>query len=226
VAPGHFALLAVRDTGTGMDAETQAHIFEPFFTTKEREKGTGLGLATVYGIVKQSGGFIWVYSEINKGTIFKIYLPRVEQKAATVQPAVELPALTGDETILLVEDSDSLRELFRSSLETLGYSVLEAANADHARQVAGSADGIDLLLTDLIMPGMSGRELADSLRQIRPDLKVLYMSGYAQETLKQPDVTGPGIHFLQKPFSTVELGRKIRQALSQSEARRPDRRGL
>ena len=213
VQPGRYVRITVQDTGCGMDQATQARIFEPFFTTKGREQGTGLGLATVYGIVKQSGGYIWVYSELGDGTIFRIYLPRVAGQAAQQRPAS--PAtLRGNETILLVEDSKPLRGMYREALEILGYKVLEAENGESAEQVVREFhDAIDLLVTDLVMPGISGRELARRMQQKRPNLKALFMSGYSEETVTRQGVLEFGIHFLQKPFSNSDLGRKIRQVL-------------
>src|SRR5262249_12873986 len=182
VRAGKYVLLAVSDTGTGMNEETQAHIFEPFFTTKEQGKGTGLGLATVYGVVKQSGGFIWVYSEVGKGTSFKIYLPRIDQEAekavAKINPA-ETPV--GTETVLLAEDEQDVREVAREFLESGGYTVLEAGNGADALRVAASHKGaIDLLVTDMVMPGMTGQELAGRLQQKHAGLRVIYMSGYSE----------------------------------------------
>src|SRR5208282_875552 len=177
--PGNYVMLAISDTGLGMDAETQSHIFEPFFTTKG-VKGTGLGLSTVYGIVKQSGGYIWVYSEPNKGTTFKIYLPRVaesvESAAQVAVPAESVAAGQGTETVLLVEDEANLRYLARQFLEKQGYRVVEAEDGAVAMQIAVAHEGlIHLLLTDVIMPGMNGRELAQRISEIRPNVKILYM---------------------------------------------------
>src|SRR6202040_561670 len=182
VQPGKYVLLAVSDTGTGMDAETQAHIFEPFFTTKEQGKGTGLGLATVYGVVKQSGGFIWVYSELRRGTTFKIYLPRVDEAAASI-PAVHIPSslACGTETVLLAEDEQDVREVAREFLESAGYTVIKAHDGAEALKLVGTHEGaIELLITDMVMPGMSGQELAGRLQQKRAGLRTLYMSGYSE----------------------------------------------
>ena len=219
-APGCYVMLAVSDTGTGMDAATRARVFEPFFTTKEKGKGTGLGLATVYGIVKQSGGYVWLYSEAGKGATFKIYLPRVEgvaeARAATPRPA---PAPPGTETVLLVEDEGTLRELAREVLEASGYRVLEAAGGEDALRVADAHAGtIHLLLTDVVMPGMSGRVVAERLAPSRPGMKVLYTSGYTDDAVFQRGVLPEGTAFIQKPFTTEGLARKVREILD-SEAR-------
>ena len=215
IRPGHFVMLAVSDTGTGIDAETQAHIFEPFFTTKGPGKGTGLGLSTVYGIVKQSGGSVWVYSEVGVGTTFKVYLPQV-QKGAEMQersaPLAEPPG--GNETVLLAEDEEAVRILTRDILLDSGYQVLEAPNGAAALEVAGRHEGtIHLLLTDMVMPEMSGRELADTLMRLRPDMKVLYMSGYTNEAMIHHGFLIAGGVFLQKPFTSGVLARKVREAL-------------
>ncbi|MHB8526218.1 MAG: PAS domain S-box protein [Candidatus Acidiferrales bacterium] len=215
VEPGEYVMIAVSDTGCGMDADTQAHVFEPFFTTKEKGKGTGLGLATVYGIVKQSGGYIWVYSEIGKGATFKVYLPRVREseKPAQQKPETKLFPL-GCETILLVEDEKGVRELAREYLEQIGYVVLEAENAQKAIDVARSHSGaIDLLFTDVVMGGMSGRQLAEEMHKLRPGVKILYMSGYTDEAIVHHGILGRGMTLLQKPFTLNSLALKVRDTL-------------
>jgi PAS domain S-box-containing protein len=211
---GHFAMLAVSDTGTGMDEKVRSHIFEPFFTTKGVGKGTGLGLATVYGIVKQSNGFIWVYSEVAHGTSFKIYLPLVDEKPEGFATKLESPApLLGTETILLAEDSAAVRGAARQILERCGYTVLEAPNGTVAVRTAESAITIDLLLTDVVMPEMSGRELAEKFVKMKPDAKVLFMSGYTDDAIIHHGVLRPGTAYLQKPFSPDTLARKVREVL-------------
>jgi signal transduction histidine kinase/CheY-like chemotaxis protein len=213
--PGSYALLAVTDNGVGMDEKTRAHVFEPFFTTKEIGKGTGLGLATVYGIVKQSGGYIFVYSEPGKGTTFKIYLPRAD--TASSDPAAALPASTrvgGSETILLVEDEEAVRRLMEQSLKARGYRVLEAASTKAALALAGAhAGAIDLLITDVVLTGVSGRDLATALLSKRPEMKVLFVSGYTEDTVVQHGVLTAAEAFLPKPFTPDTLTRKVREIL-------------
>ena len=215
VASGRYMMVAVSDTGIGMDADTQARIFDPFFTTKGPGKGTGLGLATAYGIVKQSGGYIFVHSEVGRGSTFKIYLPRVDASADTVEvakPAQELPR--GSETILLVEDEPGVRELVRDALRLHGYTVLEARHGIEALLVGNQHPGtIHLLITDVVMPQMSGREVADCLRPIRPGIKVLYMSGYTENAVIHHGVLDPGTSFLQKPFTPDTLLQKVGDVL-------------
>jgi two-component system cell cycle sensor histidine kinase/response regulator CckA len=215
VEPGRYVLLAVSDTGVGMDQETQARIFEPFFTTKEQGKGTGLGLSTVYGVVKQSGGFIWVYSEVGKGTSFKIYLPRVDQpveKGGAAQPLAEAPR--GTETVLLAEDEQDVRELAREFLESGGYTVIEAANGKDALRVAGQHSGnIDLLVTDMVMPGMTGQQLAGRLQQQRGALAVIYMSGYSEHAATEAAQSALNTRLLTKPFSRNAILRAVREVL-------------
>ncbi len=216
VTPGRYVMLAVSDTGCGMSEEVRAHLFEPFFTTKEQGKGTGLGLATVYGIVKQSGGHIEVYTEVGHGTTFKIYLPRTEQ--AAFQPVKShlglRPALRDAETILLVEDDPGVRALTRSALQTAGYTVLEAANGADALALVGRHPGsIHLLLADVIMPQMGGRELAQRLAASHPELRVLYLSGYTPDAVVRHGVLEPDAAFLQKPFTVKALTRKVREVL-------------
>jgi PAS domain S-box-containing protein len=217
VQPGDYTLLAITDTGLGMDSETQSRIFEPFFTTKGT-KGTGLGLSTVYGIVKQSGGYIWVYSEPGKGTSFKIYLPHVtaEEVAVFEEPAVAAPppAEAPRETILVVEDEVNLRRLTQQFLENQGYTVLEAADGAAAVQICVAHQGtIHLLLTDVIMPGMNGRELAHRVSEIRPNIKVLYMSGYTENAIGHNGTLDAGITLLQKPFTLHALKATVREVL-------------
>jgi len=219
--PGNYVMLSISDTGAGMDSETQSHIFEPFFTTKG-VKGTGLGLSTVYGIVKQSGGYIWVYSEPAKGTTFKIYLPRVAELLAEIPAQVAvLPESVatepGTETILLVEDETNLRYLARQYLEKQGYRVVEAADGAVAMQIAVAHEGIiHLLLTDVIMPGMNGRELAQRISEIRPNVKVLYMSGYTENVIGRNGTLDAGVRLLQKPFTLRDLKTKVREVLHTS----------
>lgn len=215
--PGSFVMIRVKDTGMGMDADTQTHLFEPFFTTKEPGKGTGLGLSTVYGIVKQSGGHIVVCSEVGKGSTFTVYLPRIDE------PAIENssnqkkgPLTTGSETVLLVEDEDSVRALGKEILEMNGYKVLEASNGKEAIQMTRQNLGkIHLLVTDMIMPEMNGRVLAQRLWATQPDLKVLYISGYPDPDIRTQGALGAGVAYLQKPFTPYELARKIREILAE-----------
>ena len=214
--PGNYVMLAISDTGCGMDRETQQRIFEPFFTTKTLGKGTGLGLSMVYGIVKQSGGNIWVYSEEGRGTTFKIYFPQVNEGGEEYRrAATKIESPRGSETILLVEDADWVRKLARQVLENAGYRVLEAGSADAAIRVIETSNGtkIDLVLTDVIMPGMSGNDMSKRLLKKRPGLPVLYMSGYTDDAIVQHGVLEPGINFIQKPFSPNALALKVRQVL-------------
>ncbi|PYO26618.1 MAG: hybrid sensor histidine kinase/response regulator [Gemmatimonadetes bacterium] len=209
-----FAMLAVSDTGCGMDEATKARIFEPFFTTKEPGKGTGLGLATVYGIVNQAGGFIWVYSEPDQGTSFKVYLPEVDATAErpTAVPGARVPG--GTETVLLVEDAAAVRAVTKQVLERQGYKVLEAADGEAALQLAQRHRGpIDLLLTDVVMPRLSGRELAGQFARLRPDTRVLYASGYTDDSVVRHGILESGTAYLQKPFSPESLARKVRDVL-------------
>jgi two-component system, cell cycle sensor histidine kinase and response regulator CckA len=217
VQPGEFVMIAVSDTGHGMDSATRQKIFEPFFTTKARGKGTGLGLATVYGMVKQSGGDIWVYSEPGQGTTFKLYFPRVAEPASP--GGVEEPENDAHrdaaETLLLVEDETQVRELEVRMLTQLGYHVLAAANGEEALKVSRAHRGkISLLVTDVVMPNMSGKQVAEDLLSRRPELKVLYLSGYTANTIGHHGVLDSSVDFLTKPFTREALARKIREILS------------
>jgi len=218
VVPGPYILLAVTDNGVGMTNETVTHIFEPFYTTKESGRGTGLGLSTVYGIVKQSGGYIWVYSELGKGTTFKVYLPRVQEAVQVLPGASLLAAATvqrGQETILLVEDEPDLRSLTQMVLSECGYKVIEAASPAEAERLAGNNGAeVHLLLTDVVMPGMSGHELAKRLTKRFPHLRVMYMSGYTYNVIAQDGTLDEGISFLQKPFTPKALTERVREALN------------
>ena len=215
VEPGPYVMLTVTDTGCGMDAETQARIFEPFFTTKEAGKGTGLGLATVYGVVKQSGGYIWVYSEVGQGSTFKIYLPQVAEEVEAPVVDQQAPASTaGTETILFVEDEQSVRELVRDYLCGMGYEVLDASDGMDALEIAlAHKSPIDILITDVVMPRLSGRDLAAKLSARWPSLKVLFISGYTDDTIVRHGVLEGGVAFLQKPFNLNALSEKIREIL-------------
>jgi two-component system, cell cycle sensor histidine kinase and response regulator CckA len=218
LSPGKYVMLAVTDNGSGMDAETQAHIFEPFFTTKEKGKGTGLGLATVYGIVKQSGGYVWVYSEPGRGTSFKIYLPRIEEEHSGAKRDLRPDTLSlprGSETVLLVEDEKGVRELAREYLEMSGYTVIEAENGYMALELAAMHAGqIHLLMTDVVMPGISGRELAERVSQIRQGIKILYMSGYTDQAVVHHGILETDAVLLQKPFTAAKLASKLREILT------------
>jgi PAS domain S-box-containing protein len=214
VKPGPYVMLAVSDTGHGMDAATKGHLFEPFFTTKEKGKGTGLGLATVYGIVTQHGGNIWVYSEPGKGTTFKIYLPRVEEALAPVKVAVAPSAEGGSETLLIVEDETPVRQIAERVLKARGYAVLTAASGEEAERLVAEHEGpIALLLTDMVMSGISGHELADRLKTKLPGLKVLYMSGYTDNAIVHDGVLDISVAFMQKPFTVETIVHKVRQVL-------------
>ena len=214
VTPGPYVVLTVTDTGTGMTPVVQSHLFEPFFTTKETGKGTGLGLATVHGIVARTGGTLNVYSEVGKGTSFKVDFPWADP--AEIAVGAPLPPArrhAGSETVLVVEDVESLRALARKPLERQGYTVLVAANADEALRLFEQHTSIDVLLTDVVMPGASGPELTRQLVEQQPALKVIYMSGYTEETIVHHGIVDPGIAFLHKPFTAEALGRKIREVL-------------
>lgn len=213
VVPGSYVMLSISDTGSGMTAAIREHIFEPFFTTKGKSKGTGLGLSTVYGIVKQSGGNIWVYSEPGHGTAFKIYLPRVEAPEGVIRARSDAAPHTGTETVMIVEDEDSVRGMAERILRGAGYAVLSAASGEEALVLWEKSGHIHLLLTDVVMPQMSGRELADRLAMTKPGLKVLYMSGYADDAIVHHGVLDPGTVFIGKPFSAADLTRKVRETL-------------
>jgi PAS domain S-box-containing protein len=220
VQAGSYAVLAVSDTGTGMDDKTKARVFEPFFTTKEKGKGTGLGLSTVYGVVKQSGGNIWVYSELGRGTTFRVYLPQLKTEVTpTEKPTIEPAPLGGSETILLVEDEDVVRGLARKILEEAGYKVLDASGGKEAINLCQEhTEPIHLLLTDVVMPETSGKEIAERLSTLLPATRVLFMSGYTDEAIVHHGVLDSNVEFIQKPFSPVALIRKVRQVLDLKDA--------
>jgi two-component system, cell cycle sensor histidine kinase and response regulator CckA len=215
VGPGRFVALTVRDTGVGMDPETQSRIFEPFFTTKEKGKGTGLGLSTAYGIVRQSGGYISVSGRLGEGAAFTIRLPRVTEEEKEPD-ALEMPEAgpRGSETILLVEDEAGVRKLIEAILRHSGYKVLEAPGAEEAIALCNTYHGrIHLLLTDVVMPGMSGREMAERLCKIRTDMRVVYMSGYTDDAIVRHGVLNTGVAFLPKPFTPESLAQMLRDVL-------------
>jgi PAS domain S-box-containing protein len=212
--PGHYVLMMVSDDGAGMKKETQSHIFEPFFTTKEVGKGTGLGLATVYGIVKQNGGYINVYSELGRGTTFKIYIPRIMEEDEVRKNTEEVPLASGSGTVLLVEDDDMVRRMTSAMLKKIGYKVIAAETPLNALSYCEKENmRIDILLTDVVMPKMSGKELRDKIKAIRPDIKVLFMSGYTADVILHHGVIDEGVYFVQKPFSLNDLACKIRNAV-------------
>lgn len=217
--PGNYVVMTVTDSGCGMPKEIQTQVFDPFFTTKEKGKGTGLGLSTCYGIVKNAGGHIWIYSEIGAGTTFRIYLPRTDEFAAELAAGPATPAIGKGETILVVEDEDTVRGIATQVLRESGYTVLEAANGKAALQlVAGSQKPIDLVITDVIMPGMNGRELSEVLQVVRPDISVIYMSGYTDDAMVHQGVFSQGMAFLQKPFTSLKLTHKVREVLDSRQA--------
>ena len=218
VVSGQYVMLAVSDTGTGMDHETLSHIFEPFFTTKERDRGTGLGLSTVYGIVQQSNGYIYVYSEPGGGTAFKLYFPVVESEtAAPVSRRERLPDLKGTETVLVVEDETTMREIIREILSRFGYRVLCAANPQEALDTAANfGETIHILVTDVVMPMMSGRVLSEVLKHSRPEIKTLFISGYTDNAIVHHGVLDDGLSFLQKPFTVDALVRRVREILDEA----------
>ncbi len=224
VVPGPYVMFAVEDTGCGMNRETQARIFDPFFTTKELGKGTGMGLATVYGIVKQSGGYIWVYSELDRGTVFKVYLPLINESAQpTLQKEPDAPNFRGSETILLAEDSDSLREMAKEYLHSLGYTVIESASGKDALQRAKEFGGrMHLLLTDIVMPEMCGPELAAELASLCPGIKIIFTSGYTDDAIARQGILDPLVAFIQKPYRPKALGRKIREVLDGDATKVPN----
>jgi CheY-like chemotaxis protein len=215
--PGSYVMLAVTDTGVGMTEEVRQKMFDPFFTTKERGTGTGLGLATVYGAVKQNGGYIWAYSEPGQGTTMKVYLPRATEGIAPDRKEhVEVSGLTGEETVLLTEDDDLVRKMIVRFLSKYGYRVLEAANGKEAMEISRQFRGtIHLLITDVIMPGMNGKELSERLRSERPDMKVLFMSGYTQNIIMQKGILPATIHYAQKPFSERTFALKVREVMEE-----------
>ena len=214
VKPGRYVMLAVSDTGTGMDPETRSRLFEPFFTTKGQGRGTGLGLSTVFGIIKQSGGNVEVYTEPGRGTSFKVYLPRVDQAAPVEREALQAKPAKGSETILIVEDDEMVRKLVRETLEREGYRLFEAVDAMDATRICRTyPDPIHLMITDVVMPKLSGRELADRVAPMRPEMKVLYMSGYTDNAVLNNGVLDQHMAFLQKPFTPQALARKVREVL-------------
>jgi CheY-like chemotaxis protein len=223
VPPGQYVVLSVSDTGDGMPPAIMSRIFEPFFTTKEKGHGTGLGLSTVYGIVRQSDGHIGLDSTVGKGTTFRVYLPRVEVLAEPEKPLTQTPvSLAGKETILLAEDEGQLRKLYTALLRKMGYQVLETANAKEALEVAVDYRGaIDLLITDVVMPEISGPELARLLEESGTKVPVLYISGYTSDAIVRHGLLRPGVNYLQKPFAPIDFARRVRQLLDARPARLP-----
>jgi len=217
--PGAYVMIAVSDTGAGMTREVKEKLFEPFFTTKEKGKGTGLGLPSVYGIVKQSGGFVWVYSEPGHGTTFKVYLPRSEEVHTSAHPTPSRNRPVGAETILLVEDDDEVRNVATRILRQNGYRVLEAANGAEALRVCDAEKiAVDLIVTDIVMPEMGGTELAGRLRKTQPDARILFTSGYTEDAAVRQRFLAPGEAFIAKPFTPASLARKAREILDSSRS--------
>ena len=218
VEPGEYVILSVSDSGIGMDEYTKTQVFEPFFTTKKEGKGTGLGLSTVYGIVKQNKGFVNVDSEIDVGTTISVYLPCVYEKIKSAQqePGEEVPR--GSAIVLLVEDEEILRNLAKSILEKQGYKVLEAKDAEEAFSIfMRCRDNVDLLLTDLVMPGISGKQLADQLKPILPNMRILFMSGYSEEVVDNYGIMKEGVNFIKKPFGCEDLARKVHEVMNEAK---------
>jgi CheY-like chemotaxis protein len=215
--PGRYVIMTVTDSGTGMDEQTRQRIFEPFFTTKERDKGTGLGLSTVYGIVRRNGGWIDVSSELGVGTSFKLYFPRIDGDSVEDQrEATRKEEPHGGETILVVEDQDAVRRLTTAILKVYGYQILEAANGDEALDIVQKYSGeIHLLLTDVVLPGINGKELSERLRTLRPKLKVLFTSGYTADVIAHRGVLDSGVAYIPKPFSPDNLAAKVREVLTE-----------
>jgi CheY-like chemotaxis protein len=222
-SPGSYAMITVSDTGIGMTKAVQERIFEPFFTTKEKGKGTGLGMSTVYGIVKQSGGYIWLYSEVGKGSCFKLYLPRIDKQVTTAAPLQPSPSEGKGETILLAEDEEAVRESVAEYLRRCGYDVLEACNGQHALEVVDRHKGpIHLLLTDVIMPKMGGPELARELASRNKIAATLYMSGYTDDAIVNHGLVESGVAFIQKPFSFTALTTKMQHIIGYRKTERRD----
>src|SRR6201999_529450 len=221
---GDYVRIEVSDTGTGMSKEIQSKIFDPFFTTKPVGQGTGLGLATVYGIVKQTGGFITVDSEVGQGTRFNIYLPRLRADAIAIQPVEVVPAVardvTGQDTILLVEDEEAVRSFAARALRMRGYNVLEAGGGDEALEIVEGGAEIHLIITDVVMPNMDGPTMVKHVKKLKPDLPVIFMSGYAEEAFRRNDQSSEDIHFLPKPFGLKQLAAKVKDVLSSQPAPR------
>jgi len=216
--PGFYAMLAITDTGTGMNEETRIRIFEPFFTTKERGQGTGLGLSTVYGIVKQNNGHIFAESEPGKGTKFKVYFQKIktDEVSGDIDEQLDENRFKGSETILVVEDSETLLKLTQKMLESYGYKILAAQSGNEAMEILNGNDGtIHLLLTDVVMPDMNGRELAEQIQSENPKVRVVYMSGYSDDTISKHGVLYDDVEFIEKPFSAKDLGLKVRGVLNQ-----------